>query len=154
MSSAFSVITTATVGKGHSVSAYLVALHIYRISFLLLKYLCMETEGAAKRSEEVGFADLTQIPELPMLEILHGLQDQAVAIVPELCGSNKSRYINSEIQSVCLLLPPIMEIALYLEFCVLQICGRSPVLGRVEEFSKEVKLLSKGDSPFILLTIF
>jgi hypothetical protein len=34
----------------------------------------METEGAAKRSEEVGFADLTQIPELPMPEILHGLQ--------------------------------------------------------------------------------
>ncbi|KAJ7001417.1 LOW QUALITY PROTEIN: hypothetical protein NC653_011748 [Populus alba x Populus x berolinensis] len=151
MSSAFSVITTATVGKGHSVSAYLVALHIYRISFLLLKYLCMETEGAAKRSEEVGFADLTQIPELPMLEILHGLQDQAVAIVPELCGSNKSRYINSEIQSVCLLLLPIMEIALYLEFCVLQICGRSPVLGRVEEFSKEVKLLSKAMGVYVFL---
>lgn len=74
MSSAFSVITTAIVGKGHSVSADLVALHIYSISFLLLKYLCMETEGAAKRSEELGFADLTQIPELPMLEILHGLQ--------------------------------------------------------------------------------
>ncbi|KAG6777946.1 hypothetical protein POTOM_017788 [Populus tomentosa] len=154
MSSGFSVITTATVGKGHSVSADLVAMHIYRISFLLLKYLCMETEGAAKRSEEVGLADLAQIPELPMPEILHGLQDQAVAIVPELCGSNKSRYINSEIQSVCLLLLPIMEMALYLEFCVLQICGRSPVLGRVEEFSKEVKLLSKGNSPFILLTIF
>ncbi|KAJ6937083.1 hypothetical protein NC652_011680 [Populus alba x Populus x berolinensis] len=151
MSSAFSVITTATVGKGHSVSADLVALHIYRISFLLLKYLCMETEGAAKRSEEVGFADLTQIPELPMLEILHGLQDQAVAIAPELCGSNKSRYINSEIQSVCLLLLPIMEMALYLEFCVLQICGRSPVLGRVEEFSKEVKLLSKAMGVYVFL---
>lgn len=80
MSSAFSVSTTATVGKGQStkitnpVSSDLVALHIYRISFLLLKYLCMETEDAAKRSEEVGFADLTQIPELPMPEILHGLQ--------------------------------------------------------------------------------
>lgn len=99
----------------------------------------METEDAAKRSEEVGFADLTQIPELPMPEILHGLQDQAVAIIQELCGWNKSRHINSEIQSVCLLVLPIMEMALYLEFCVLQICGISPVLGRVEEFSKEAK---------------
>eukprot|EP00258_Populus_trichocarpa_P039056 XP_024455075.1 uncharacterized protein LOC18097901 isoform X2 [Populus trichocarpa] len=103
----------------------------------------METEGAAKRSEEVGFADLTQIPELPMPEILHGLQDQAVAVVPELCGSNKSGYINPEIQSVCLLLLQIMEMALYLEFCILKICGRSPVLWRVEEFLKEVKLLSE-----------
>lgn len=67
------------------------------------------------------------------------MQDQAVGIVPELCGSNKSRHINSEIQSVCLLVLPIMEMALYLEFCVLQICGISPVLGRVEEFSKEAK---------------
>jgi nuclear pore complex protein Nup188 len=47
-----------------------------------------------------------------------------------------------------------MEMALYLEFCILKICGRSPVLWRVEEFLKEVKLLSKGNSPFILLTIF
>jgi len=82
------------------------------------------------------------------------MQDQAVAVVPELCGSNKSGYINPEVQSVCLLLLQIMEMALYLEFCILKICGRSPVLWRVEEFLKEVKLLSKGNSPFILLTIF
>lgn len=74
------------------------------------------------------------------------MQDQAVAIVPELCSSNKSRYINPEIQSVCLVLLPIMEMALYLEFCVLKICGRSPVSGRVEDFLKEVKLLSKGNT--------
>jgi nuclear pore complex protein Nup188 len=67
------------------------------------------------------------------------MQDQAVAVVPELCGSNKSKYIDPEIQPVCPLLLPIVEMALYLEFCVLQICGISPVLGRVEEFSKEAK---------------
>lgn len=60
----------------------------------------------------------------------------------------KSGYINPEVQSVCLLLLQIMEMALYLEFCILKICGRSPVLWRVEEFLKEVKLLSK-DRRFI-----
>lgn len=45
-----------------------------------------------------------------------------------------------------------MEMALYLELCVLQICGIRPVLGRVEDFSKEVKLLMKGETPFILVT--
>lgn len=51
-----------------------VALQIYRIAFLLLKFLCLEAEGAAKRAEEVGFIDLAHFPELPMPEILHGLQ--------------------------------------------------------------------------------
>jgi nuclear pore complex protein Nup188 len=46
-----------------------------------------------------------------------------------------------------------MEMALYLELCVLQICGIRPVLGRVEDFSKEVKLLLKGNSPIMLPTI-
>lgn len=53
-----------------------VALQVYRISFLLLKFLCLQTEGAAKRAEEVGFVDLAHFPELPMPEILHGLQVQ------------------------------------------------------------------------------
>lgn len=51
-----------------------VALQVYRIAFLLLKFLCLQTEGAAKRAEEVGFVDLAHFPELPMPEILHGLQ--------------------------------------------------------------------------------
>lgn len=153
-SAAFSANSSAFVVKGQSTEitnpvsptyfSDLVALEIYRIAFLLLKYLSMEAEGAAKRSEEMGFVDLAQIPELPMPELLHGLQDQAVAIVSELCGSNKSKHMNPEIKSVCLLLLQIMEMALYLELCVLQICGIRPVLGRVEDFSKEVKLLLKA----------
>ena len=79
--------------------------------------------------------------------------DQAAAIVSELCGSSKSKHMNPEIKSVCLLLLQIMEMALYLELYVLQICGIRPVLGRVEDFSKELKLLLKGNSPFILLSI-
>ncbi|GLT30701.1 hypothetical protein SLA2020_054920 [Shorea laevis] len=76
-----------------------------------------------------------------MPEILHGLQDQAISIVTELCETNRLKQIHSEVQFVCLLLIQIMEMALYLELCVLQICGIRPVLGRVEDFSKEIKLL-------------
>ncbi|GLT84453.1 hypothetical protein SLE2022_026820 [Rubroshorea leprosula] len=72
-----------------------VAIQIYKITFLLLKFLCFHAKGAAKRAEELGFVDLAHFPELPMPEILHGLQ----------------------------------------------ICGIRPVLGRVEDFSKEIKLL-------------
>ncbi|XP_021609697.1 uncharacterized protein LOC110613074 isoform X3 [Manihot esculenta] len=122
----------------------IVALQIYRIAFLLLEFLCLEAEGALRRSDEVGFIDLAHIPELPMPEILHGLQDQAIAIVSELCNANKSKQIDPEIQSVCLLMLQMLDMALYLELCVLQICGIRPVLGRVEDFSKEVKLLLKA----------
>jgi nuclear pore complex protein Nup188 len=51
-----------------------VAVQVYKITFLLLKFLCLQAEGAAKRAEEVGFVDLANFPELPMPEILHGLQ--------------------------------------------------------------------------------
>ncbi|VVA31588.1 PREDICTED: ZEAMMB73_Zm00001d030340 [Prunus dulcis] len=47
---------------------------IYKITFLLLKFLCLQAEGAARRAEEVEFVDLDHFPELPMPEILHGLQ--------------------------------------------------------------------------------
>ncbi|XP_058002713.1 uncharacterized protein LOC110643732 isoform X2 [Hevea brasiliensis] len=122
----------------------IVALQIYRIAFLLLKFLCFEAKGALRRSEEVGFIDLAHIPELPMPEILHGLQDQAISVVSELCNANKMKQVHPEIQSVCLLMLQIMEMALYLELCVLHICGIRPILGRVEDFSKEVKLLLKA----------
>lgn len=118
-----------------------VAIQIYKITFLLLKFLCIHAEVAAKRAEELGFVDLAHFPELPMPEILHGLQDQAIFIVRELCETNRLKQIHSEVQYVCLLLSQILEMALYLELCVLQICGIRPVLGRVEDFSKEVQLL-------------
>ncbi|MBA0591792.1 hypothetical protein Gorai_008790 [Gossypium raimondii] len=97
-----------------------VAIQIYRIAFLLLKFLCLQAEGAAKRAEELGYVDLAHFPELPMPEILHGIQDQAIAIVTELCETNRSKQIQSEI------------------------CGIKPMLGRVEDVSKEVKLLMKA----------
>lgn len=51
-----------------------VAMQIYRITFLLLEFLCFQAKGAAERADEVGFVDLAHFPELPMPEILHGLQ--------------------------------------------------------------------------------
>jgi nuclear pore complex protein Nup188 len=76
------------------------------------------------------------------------MQDQAIAIVTELCEANKLERIHSEVQDVCCLLVQIMEMALYLELCVVQICGIRPVLGRVEDFSKEFKLLMRGTGLF------
>ncbi|XP_022146238.1 uncharacterized protein LOC111015501 isoform X2 [Momordica charantia] len=120
------------------------ALRIYTITFLLLKFLCLQAEGAAQKAEDVGYVDLAHFPELPMPEILHGLQDQAMAIICDLCDLNKSKHIDTEVQNFCCLMLRIMEMTLYLELCVVQICGIRPVLGRVEDFSKEVKLLLKG----------
>ncbi|OMO74466.1 hypothetical protein CCACVL1_16703 [Corchorus capsularis] len=137
----------ATENSNHVSQTYfsdLIAFQIYRITFLLLKFLCLQAEGAAKRAEELEYVDLSRFPELPMPEILHGIQDQAIAIVTELCETNKLKQIHSEIQHICLLLVQIIEMALYLELCVLQICGIRPVLGRVEDFSKGVKLLMKA----------
>lgn len=51
-----------------------VAVHMYRISFLLLKFLCTQARVATKRAEELGYIDLEFFPELPMPEILHGIQ--------------------------------------------------------------------------------
>ncbi|WOL09689.1 hypothetical protein Cni_G18442 [Canna indica] len=118
-----------------------IAIHIYRIAFLLLKFLCMQAKSAAKRADEVEFVDLAYFPELPSPDILHGLQDQAIAIVTELCGANKEKSIDAEKQSLCCLLLQILEKSLYLELCVSQTCGIRPVLGRIEDFSKEIKAL-------------
>ncbi|MBA0717057.1 hypothetical protein Golax_004900 [Gossypium laxum] len=160
----------ATESNNHVSQTYFsdsVAIQIYRIAFLLLKFLCLQAEGAAKRAEELGYVDLAHFPELPMPEILHGIQrsklhllilpvggfsvlcplgaqDQAIAIVTELCETNRSKQIQSEVQQVCLLLLQTIEMALYLELCVLQICGIKPMLGRLEDVSKEVKLLMKA----------
>ncbi|XP_048429710.1 uncharacterized protein LOC103966261 [Pyrus x bretschneideri] len=146
-STALVIKTQATVNGSHISQSYFsdsIALQTYRITFLLLKFLSLQAEGAARREEEAGFVDLDHFPELPMPEILHGLQDQAITIVTELCVVNRSNEIQIEVQSICCLLLQIMEMALHSELCVLQICGIRPVIGRVEDFSKEVKHLVKA----------
>ncbi|CAN4119728.1 unnamed protein product [Withania somnifera] len=120
------------------------SIQIYRITCLLLKFLCQQAEDAAERAEEVGFVDLAHFPELPMPDILHCLQDQGICIVAELCDCNKLKQVSSEIQGLCILLLQITVMALYLEFCVIQICGMRPVHGRLEDFSKEFHALTKA----------
>lgn len=75
----FTAVSTALITKDQANTAptYFsdaIALQIYRITFLILKFLSLQAEGATKRAEEVGFVDLAHFPELPMPEILHGLQ--------------------------------------------------------------------------------
>ncbi|CAK9164997.1 unnamed protein product [Ilex paraguariensis] len=101
-------------------------------------------EDAAKRAEAVGFVDLAHFPEPPMPNILHGLQDQGIVMVTELCEANKFRQVSTEKLGVCILPLQITVMALYLEFCVSQICGIRPVLGRVEDFSKELEKFLRG----------
>ncbi|KAK9070882.1 hypothetical protein SSX86_009450 [Deinandra increscens subsp. villosa] len=114
------------------------AIEVYKIAFYLLNFLCLQAASAAKRAEELGFVDVAHFPDLPMPDILHGLQDQGIAVVRELCEANS---MTSEIKGVCILLLQIAEKSLYLEFCVSQVCGIRPVMGRTEDFSKEIKLL-------------
>ncbi|XP_073009852.1 uncharacterized protein [Typha latifolia] len=119
----------------------MVATQIYKIAFLILKFLCMQAKAAVKRAVEVAFIDLAHFPELPMPEILHGLQDQTTAIITEMCEGNRSKCLPVETENVCLLLLQILEKSVYLEFCVSQSCGIRPVLGRIEDFSKEIKAM-------------
>ena len=73
------------------------------------------------------------------------VQDQCISIISEICNAGNSRG-ESEPDSglLCCLLLQILEKALYLEFCVSQICGIRPIMGRAEDFSKEVRLLTQG----------
>lgn len=127
------------------------AIDVYKIAFYLLNFLCMQADAAAKRAEEVGFVDVAHFPDLPMPDILHGLQDQGIAVVSELCEANKSKQLTPEIKGVCILLVQITEKCLYLEFCVSQVCGIRPVMGRIEDFSKEVKLLFRATKEHVFL---
>ncbi|XP_074314664.1 uncharacterized protein LOC141649895 [Silene latifolia] len=134
----------STNSRGSPCFSDIVAIQLYRIAFLVLKFLCLQADDALRRAEELGSVDLSHFPELPDPEILHGLQDQAVAIATEVCEANKLKSMDVDAQDVCLLMLKILEMALHLEFCVSQICGIRPVMGRVEEFSKQMRLLARA----------
>lgn len=82
------------------------------------------------------------------------VQDQAIAIVTEVCEAHKEKSMQPETEGVCLLLLQILEKTLYLELCVSQSCGLRPVLGRIEDFSKEIKALVQGTSCFLCSAAF
>nr|ABB46778.2 expressed protein [Oryza sativa Japonica Group] len=119
----------------------MLAVQIYRIAFLIMKFLCSQAKEAVRRAEELEFLDLAHFPELPMPDILHGLQDQVVSIVTEVLEANVSTALNTETERVCQLLLVILETSLYMELCVSQSCGIRPVMGRFEDFSKGIKAM-------------
>ncbi|XP_066386529.1 uncharacterized protein [Miscanthus floridulus] len=119
----------------------ILAVQIYRIAFLIMKFLCSQAKAAVKRAEELEFLDLAHFPELPMPDILHGLQDQVVCIVTEVFEANGSSTLNPETEKVCQLLLVTLETSLYMELCVSQSCGIRPVLGRLEDFCKGIKAM-------------
>ncbi|OEL33302.1 hypothetical protein BAE44_0005677, partial [Dichanthelium oligosanthes] len=122
----------------------MLAVQIYRIAFLIMKFLCSQAKEAVKRAEELEFLDLAHFPELPMPDILHGLQDQVVSIVTEVFEANGSSALNPETERVCHLLLVTLEASLYMELCVSQSCGIRPVLGRFEDFCKGIKAMLQG----------
>ncbi|KAI4976566.1 hypothetical protein ZWY2020_050173 [Hordeum vulgare] len=119
----------------------MVAVQIYRIAFLIMKFLCSQAKEAVKRAGELEFVDLAHFPELPMPDILHGLQDQVVSIVTEVLAANGLSTLGGETDRVCRLLLVTLETSLYMELCVSQSCGIRPVLGRFEDFSKGIKAM-------------
>lgn len=76
-----------------------------------------------------------------------------MAVVSELCEANRLKQLTPEIEGVCVLLLQITEKCLYLEFCVSQVCGIRPVMGRTEDFSKELKQLFRGTTLTLSLII-
>jgi len=139
------MVRDKSVGDSGSVKqtrfSEMIAVQIYRIAFLIMKFLCSQAKEAVKRADELEFVDLAHFPELPMPDILHGLQDQVVSIVTEVLEANGSSLLSSETTSVCHLLLVILETSLYMELCVSQSCGIRPVLGRFEGFSKGIKAM-------------
>ncbi|KAG8095467.1 hypothetical protein GUJ93_ZPchr0012g21064 [Zizania palustris] len=139
------VIRHNSPGDSHSMKqtrfTEMLAVQIYRIAFLIMKFLCSQAKEAVKRAEELEFLDLAHFPELPMPDILHGLQDQVVSIVTEVLEASESTTLDEETERVGQLLLMTLETSLYMELCVSQSCGIRPVLGRFEDFSKGIKAM-------------
>lgn len=76
------------------------------------------------------------------------MQDQFTGIVAELCDNYRSKEVPDEVKKLCLLLIQTTEMSLYLELCVVQVCRIHPVFGRVDNFSKDLKKLVKGNKCF------
>ncbi|KAL3701186.1 hypothetical protein R1sor_019208 [Riccia sorocarpa] len=114
-----------------------VAVNIYKLAFLLLKLLAQQTHHAIRRVQNGGPPDFQHFPELPAPEILHGLQDQVVSIVTQICRNTASETG----QEVSRLLLSILEITLCLEVCITRTCGVGPLPTRSEDFAKDFKAM-------------
>ncbi|CAM6047081.1 unnamed protein product [Sphagnum compactum] len=123
----------------------LVAINVYKLVLLLLKFICKQVQHAVERFEDGGPVDYTQFPELPSPEVLHSLQDQVVAVTTEVLSTRRPGQPKDRVvQDVCLLLLSILEKALYLEVCMCRTCGLAPHPLRVDDFTKEYRALQSA----------
>ncbi|MCO5606556.1 hypothetical protein L7F22_060744 [Adiantum nelumboides] len=116
-----------------------VALYVYRISLLLLEILCRQAHHIALVMSEGGTHNCNVFPEFPAPEILHGLQDQMVSILKDVCSRGTTSIKDTEIQQVCRVLFLVLEKALLLETFVIRICGLGPLSLRAEDFLRDYK---------------
>jgi nuclear pore complex protein Nup188 len=68
-------------------------------------------------------------------------QDQAMSVITDIC---RKKSMESERQQACILMISILEKALFLELCVLRLCGIGPSTARSEDFVREFKRLLEG----------
>ncbi|KAJ7540471.1 hypothetical protein O6H91_10G016600 [Diphasiastrum complanatum] len=116
-----------------------VAFCVYSIASLLLTFICTEVQQAIQDSEG-QIPNVSRFPELPAPEILHGLQDQVMAVLTEICSAGGDKMAK-EVHHVCYLLLGILEKTLYLEACLFHIYGICPLSLRSDDFSREYKAL-------------
>ncbi|GBG60473.1 hypothetical protein CBR_g5647 [Chara braunii] len=112
------------------------AIHVYRLALLILKFLCMLAQEPLSTMEERGHYDYSQFPELPSPEVLHALQDQCMAILLEIGERESGDIGNPCLQRVCLMLAAIIERTLYLEACAVKAYGIVPSPMRTHSFEK------------------
>lgn len=125
----------------------LVAISVYRLVLLLLKFTCKQVQHAVDRFESGGTADYGHFPQLPAPEVLYPLQDQVGAILIEVLRARDGKAVQGVVKDVCLLLLSILEKSLYLGVSVSRSCGLNPHPLRVDDFGKEYRaLLSASQS--------
>ncbi|CAM6095025.1 unnamed protein product [Calypogeia fissa] len=125
----------------------MVAIHIYQLAYLLLRYMCQKAHHATQRVAEGAPPDYSQFPEFPAPDILHGLQDQVLPLVTDICRKVMDRVA----EEVCFLLLSILEMTLYLEVCIAKTCNVGPLPLRSDDFGKEYKAMILAGSPHAVL---
>ncbi|XP_002977285.2 uncharacterized protein LOC9638778 isoform X1 [Selaginella moellendorffii] len=129
----------STSGSEYSES---IAIQVYRLANLLLRFLVIQARQALQDMEE-GRSSATKgrFPELPAPEILHALQDQVMLVASEIATSKAGSSLSKEAGDTCCMLLSILEKSLYLEACIFRVCGVTPVSLRADDFARDFKAL-------------
>lgn len=65
---------TSVVSLSSTEYSDMVAISVYRLVLLLLKFICKQVQHAVERLEDRGIADYGHFPQLPAPEVLYSLQ--------------------------------------------------------------------------------